>query len=356
MSVPYAQGARREGEVIIMVNENTGSRIHLDTVKLRIPSDGFDIDTSELTHIQQTNRKSGVIDEWYRESPQRMGVKEVRYHPNSQTATVELSAKALLSGYLEGIHAGTVPGLVEAINATDVILTDESSLMRSTVLRADAAENIQVGDTSPYRHALSTIVAKRFRVVQDSNSVTFQQQRKRQSSRLTAYDKQNELSLAANKTFIELAGSKVYEESKGVLRIERRASSYAQLRDMAGQEEGEVSLGGLLATDQKPVHALYTKIRAGAVDVLEMLNNIDVIMEVAATAPKALAALGLHAMAELWGEDVLIAALKNRFGHGAWRQIKAIREMQASRQAGAGPEQQGTTLRLLDEIEQRLAA
>lgn len=244
------------------LTQSPGGPLALDSLKLQLQpgvavdlrrggfvhTPGYDVATGELVRQKWTAEKQGH------------GLNGFAVPAAGVGLVLDVSAKALLGDYLDGLTRDRLPQLAEAIRSTGICPTlTADDLLAADVKACDPTSAVHVGAARvpEYLRAFRMLEASGgFDVTPyEGEGVALDRTRRNGRDRLIIYDKAAELTgTAAGRAFLRDVPT---VDPTGILRAERHARRLAPVRRCAGRERGRVSLADLYETAANPVADLY---------------------------------------------------------------------------------------------------
>lgn len=254
--------------------------VRLDSTKILVPNEVINhVNRYDFILKQDANGDGVLISDKLQTTQTGLnGFKSIIIDNRTQTTTVELSAKILGSNYFEGINLNTVSQAVETINKTGIITFDVNRFLdKSQVLRCDVTDNIKpevTGETF-YKTLASLPIAQKYRTDlfnrKNNLGVTWNGQQKTIRDRIIFYDKT--LDIIRDKQFKNSPyAHKLYNDFKGVVRVESNHSQFKQLNKIFGTR----SLTGILESDVKTNYQIFNRITDKTSDIdLRLFNQFE---------------------------------------------------------------------------------
>lgn len=241
----------------------------LDTLVLQLPPDvPVNLRRGGFQHIPRYDVATGeLVGQKWQAPKQAHGINSAVVPAPDTGLVLNLSAKALLDNYPEGITRERLPQLADAIRATGIAEPSADDLLAADVKAADPTAAVHVGSDLPrYLRAFNIFTASgRFDVTPyDGEGIALNRPHSRGRDRLILYDKGRELTQKkAGRDFLADVSPAVAEWAVGTIRAERHARQLAPVRRCAGRERGRVSLADLYDTRRDPIADLYDEAAAG---------------------------------------------------------------------------------------------
>lgn len=243
--------------------------LRLDTVKLKAPistvkgfsdrfidtqiSDGSGLILSQKKALTRTNLsgfKSAISD--------------------GSDIILELSAKVLKSGYIEGLNKNTIQQAIESVNRTNLINLEVNQFIDSAeVLRCDVTNNIKpdVLNEVFYKTLAALPIAKKYHVdlynTIRNQGVVWKGNQKTVRDRIIFYDKQKDI-LRDKELRTSPYANKIYNDFKGVVRVESNHSQFKALNKLFGNR----AITEVLNSSTKVNYNVFNRIT-------EKTNDID---------------------------------------------------------------------------------
>lgn len=251
--------------------------IGFDTVHLLAPIEGLiGYDTASFRTTAELDADGNPIETAQSQTlkpkvEKPLGLSRVKI--SDRGVDLEFSAKLLRNRYIEGINIETIGEIVPALRP--ILELDADALLRATLYRIDATNNIRPKDVRRAIHGVASLgsLNGRYRLSDyggaGEQGFAFHSRAKSRDERLIGYDKEQEM--WRHKADAYALG---VEKFGGVLRIESNIRHREQMRDLLGFEE-TYTFADALNSKKNPNLILFDRITENSRITLAELHKIN---------------------------------------------------------------------------------
>lgn len=256
--------------------------VRLDSIKILVPVTSInDIKTNHFIESKK-NKDDNIISEILSADNLGFGINRIAIDKRANNMTLDLSAKALMNDYANGININTYEQLISNINNLPnkiINLNSNEIYNKGLLLKADVTDNVKINYSGNIYNDLALIpLSQKYETTQyntrTNKGLVFNGKQKSFKERLIFYDKLTELrNNKKGRDFLETINkAKVYNEFKDSVRVETNFTQLRKIREYLGSN----NISDVLASDSKVNYNIFKKITKSAdTKILYLFNQYE---------------------------------------------------------------------------------
>lgn len=257
-----------------------------DTIKLGFDLDILNpnIDLIKSRSIESIHHKSNGIKTYLNHTDMH-GFNFIQVSPDTNRATLQLSAKILGIDYRNGINSTNIQQVTDKLNESNLIKLNPDTFLNGDLYRYDANRTIELSH-SPDKavKAIKILSSKGYDFKRHPTGIDVRHQAKTRKERLVFYGKRDELLLSANKDFLKDYPKVLDTFTDNSLRIESGFTNHKLIRKVFEIEKKDkgIKLAEILNSKINSLQFMFKEISKdynSIINTISMAENMKTIQE-----------------------------------------------------------------------------